>query len=123
MIQGVVSTDRDPMIRLRLIGRNGHIEEVDALVDTGFQGFLTLPPDVIARLGFPIGVPTGITVAGGAFQASSLVDADVDWDGQTRNVSALLMANEILVGMSMLDGYRLIVDAEIGGRVLIERRP
>ena len=123
MIYGVVTADRDPMIRLRLIGRNGHIEDVDALVDTGFQDFLTLPPDVVARLGFPIGVPTGVTVAGGAFQATSIVDADVDWDGTTRNVSALLMANEILVSMSMLDGYRLTVDAEIGGQVLIERRP
>ena len=123
MIQGTVSANRDPVVRLRFIGRNGHTEDVDAVVDTGFQGFMTLPPDLIARLGFPVGIPTGVTVAGGTFQPSSVVVATVEWDGQTRQVSALLMANEVLVGMALLDGYRLTVEAAIGGRVLIEQHP
>ena len=52
MITGIVSADYEPIIRLTLQDSNGQEHEREAVVDTGFTGWLTLPPNVIAGLGF-----------------------------------------------------------------------
>lgn len=123
MMRGVVSPDRDPVVVLRLRGRNGREEDVQAVVDTGFRGYIVLPPDLVARLGYPVGIPTGVTLAGNVQQQFATVVATVYWDGQVRDVSALQADGETLVGMSMLNGYRLMVDSVPGGDVLIEAMP
>ena len=51
MITGIVNPNREAVLRLKVQGPNGQEEEIEAVIDTGFTGELTLPPDVIARLG------------------------------------------------------------------------
>ena len=51
MITGVVTTNV-ALIAVHLVGTNGNTATLDAIVDTGFNGFLTLPLPEIARLGF-----------------------------------------------------------------------
>ncbi|MDE2736209.1 MAG: hypothetical protein OXI72_17565 [Gemmatimonadota bacterium] len=51
MITGIVSADYEAVIRLKVQGPIGQEREVDAVVDTGFNGFLTLPPRLITPLG------------------------------------------------------------------------
>jgi predicted aspartyl protease len=49
MIVGIVRT-REPLIRLTIRGFGRRQQEIEAVVDTGYTGWLTLPPDVIAAL-------------------------------------------------------------------------
>ena len=121
MIVGSVSPDRDPIIELRLLGRNGREEEVSVVMDTGFRGSFCLPPDLVARLGFSAGPPTVVELAGKVVQQFATVEVTLLWDGRPREVSALQAPGEILAGMSLLDGYSLTVDGSIGGEVFIER--
>lgn len=51
MITGVVNVNREAVIRLVVAGPSGQQQEIEAIVDTGFTGFLTLPPALIAALG------------------------------------------------------------------------
>ena len=44
MIEGVVNAAYEAVIRLSLRGPSGQAREIDAVIDTGFNGFLTLPP-------------------------------------------------------------------------------
>ena len=53
MITGVVNALLDATIRVRVSGPTGQELELEAVVDTGFSGFLTLPPGSIAELGLP----------------------------------------------------------------------
>ena len=53
MITGVVNARHEAMIRLSVHYANGQAQEVEAILDTGFSGSLTLPPAVIAALGLP----------------------------------------------------------------------
>src|SRR5207244_11426502 len=51
MIIGVVNANREATIRLVIRGANGQEHEIEAVIDTGFTGFLTLPATLIASLG------------------------------------------------------------------------
>lgn len=51
MITGSVNTDYEAVIRLRIQGPRGYQQEVEAIIDTGFNGFLTLPPLLVTELG------------------------------------------------------------------------
>ena len=52
MITGQVVAGREVVILLTLQGTQGQVTTLDAIVDTGFTGFLTLPLSQIAQLGF-----------------------------------------------------------------------
>ena len=42
MIEGEVSADYEPVITLTLWGPSGRTRDLDAVVDTGYNGFLSL---------------------------------------------------------------------------------
>ncbi|MGE3540492.1 MAG: hypothetical protein AB7N91_24010 [Candidatus Tectimicrobiota bacterium] len=51
MITGRVNADAEAIIRLPIRAADGREQEMEAVLDTGFNGSLTLPPAVIATLG------------------------------------------------------------------------
>ena len=51
MIIGVVNAQTEAIIRLPVRAADGREQEIEAILDTGFNGSLTLPPAVIASLG------------------------------------------------------------------------
>jgi hypothetical protein len=51
MITGVVNAQTEATIRLPVRAADGREQEIKAVLDTGFNGSLTLPPAVIANLG------------------------------------------------------------------------
>lgn len=53
MMIGIVTANRQAVIELTLRGTDGQLNTVEAIIDTGFNGFLTLPPPQVAQLGFP----------------------------------------------------------------------
>ena len=53
MITGVVNADLEAVVRLRLRGPTGQERDISAVIDTGFNGFLTLPPGLVRRLALP----------------------------------------------------------------------
>src|SRR5262245_64476862 len=53
MITGVVTSFHQATIRLIVRGPTGQAQEIEAVIDTGFDGALSLPPDEIAALGLP----------------------------------------------------------------------
>ena len=53
MIRGAVNAVYEATIRLVGQDANGQPHEVEAVIDTGFTGFLSLPLALIAALGMP----------------------------------------------------------------------
>jgi clan AA aspartic protease len=120
VIVGSVTARREPAIRLRLIGPTGQSEEILAVIDTGFNGTLALPPTLVAWLSFEREETSRVRLAAGDIRPFDLYSVTVDWDGQPRTVLAFAMGTAPLIGMALLEGYRLTLDAIDGGLVLIE---
>ena len=51
MITGTVNSTREAILRLTVRDATGHEYELDAVLDTGFDGWLSLPPGFILALG------------------------------------------------------------------------
>ncbi len=123
MIIGTVSADREGVVRLRVQGTSGQELEIDGVIDTGFNGFLTLPPAVIAALGCPrIGYGRTL-MSNGKEEAFDIYEATVIWDGNPRQVEADEADTDALIGMSLIYGYELRMQGKDGGRVTIEALP
>lgn len=51
MTTGQVTGDLEAVVRVMVVGSDERQEFVDAVLDTGFTGSLTLPPSRVAALG------------------------------------------------------------------------
>jgi len=123
MITGVVNADYEAVIRLRVRGPTASEREVDAIIDTGFNGFLTLPPPLVAALGLPRLSRGRATLANGSEALFEIHSVTVLWNGQQRHVEADEMDTAPLVGMSLLAGYDLYVQVAYNGSVIIRASP
>lgn len=119
MIEGKVNADYEAVIALALQSQAGQARELEVVIDTGYNGFLSLPPAVIAELEFPLVGPSQATLANGAVETFNVHDATVVWDGRPRDIEVDAVGPVPLAGMQLLGGHELSVQIRTGGRVLI----
>ena len=120
MIEGVVNAAYEPVITLAVQGPPGRSRVIEAVVDTGFNGFLTLPATLVSELGLPWVSIGRATLADGSEIAYDVYGTTVLWDGQARYVEADAADSTPLVGMLLLDRHDLSVQVRDGGRVVIQ---
>jgi clan AA aspartic protease len=97
VINGVVNADREATIRLEVVGPSGQQEQIEAIIDTGFTGFLTLPAALVAVLGLPWLCRQAGILADGSVDFFDVYIATVAWEGQSRTVAAEAANTEPLV--------------------------
>ncbi len=122
MITCQVNIDMEPVVALRLQGPGGRERVIEATIDTGFNGFLTLPPNLVQDLALRRVSRGRAIVANGARQLFDICAVTVLWDGQPRYIEADSLRNEPLIGMGLLKGHDLLIQVEVGGSVVIEAR-
>jgi clan AA aspartic protease len=120
MIYGVVNLRCEATLPLVVGNSNGQRQLIDTVIDTGFDGFLSLPSGMIMRLGLPWTISNMATLGDGSETLFDFYTGTVIWDGQYRTIDIAESETEPLLGMAMLYGYRLQVDAVEGGIVKIE---
>src|SRR5206468_2028208 len=108
MITGVVNADREAVIPVIVRDANGQVivrdangqdHQHEAVVDTGYTGWLTLPPNVVAALGLTWRERGGATLADGSQALFDVYDAIVVWDGQPITIPVDAIDADPLVGM------------------------
>ena len=122
MIQGSVNSGYEAVIPLTVQGPAGQTHDIEAVIDTGFTGFLTLPSGVVVELGLPFVNTSQATLADGSEVTLTAYRATVLWDEGPRYVRAYAADTTPLVGMRLLDRHNLNIDVEDGGRVVIQAR-
>ena len=123
MISGVVNSDREATVQLVVVGPSGQQQEIQAIVDTGFTGFLTLPAGLIAAMTLPWLCRQPGILADGSVDFFEVYVGEVLWDGHLRKVEVEGAETEPLVGMSLLDRHSLRIDVVSGGNVAITALP
>lgn len=124
MISGQVNLMRQPAIAVVLIDGDGRHRGIEARLDTGFSGDLTLPQTSIAQLGFPAATRSGhYTIGSGAMATFTAYEGRMQWRNDVR--STVVLESEILpvVGVGLLWENNLSVDFGIGGDVEIRGLP
>ncbi|MBV8882469.1 MAG: hypothetical protein JO235_00495 [Chroococcidiopsidaceae cyanobacterium CP_BM_RX_35] len=82
-----VNVYREAIIRVVVSGPQGQEQEIEALVDTGFNGFLTLPSSLITILGLPFRRRGRAVLADGSESLFDIYEATLLWDGQLRRIA------------------------------------
>jgi clan AA aspartic protease len=119
VISGKVTANREAVIELEVVGSEQRKERVEAAIDTGFNGDLTLSKDLVNSLELR---PAGNRIATLGDGNTVILDvylARVIWHEQEREVLVLQADGGSLVGMSLLYGNRVELTVLAGGDVTI----
>lgn len=123
MMIGVVSAMREATVQLTIRGIGIGDITVDAVLDTGFNGYMTLPAAVISGLGLNSQGVRRAILGDGSAVVLVVYRAEVTWDGQSRPVQVLAAEGSALIGMALIQGHRVTLDVIAGGPLTIERLP
>jgi clan AA aspartic protease len=118
MIFGFVH-NREAIVQLAVIGDEARKQGIRAVIDTGFTGSLTLPPAVIADLDLTWFTQQEAFLGDGSRKTFDVYRGTVIWDGQLRVIEINASDTAPLVGMALLEGFELRVQAYEGGTVAI----
>lgn len=110
-------------MRVTLVDKSGHLHDIDSIIDTGFDGWLTLPPHVIVTLGLTWKRYGHAILADGSNILTNVYEATVLWDGQPITLPVDEADADPLVGMSLMYGYALFMPILDGATFTLQRIP
>ncbi len=121
MIIGRVNARLQSIVSITIRGPQAQEQTLEARVDSGFNGWLTLPPDIVTQLGLPAHYQDVIVLANGEQVNVVTYQATLLWDDNERTIPVFATGDFPLLGMKVLVGYRICLDMVDGGTVTIER--
>ncbi len=108
------------MTRVYVEGPDYASDIYDAVIDTGFSGHLALPGYAIDELNLePAGTIRSL-IASGETREFQLSQATVIFGAREQTIRVHRTESATLVGMSLLSGYVLKIDARAGGAIELE---
>ena len=124
MIPGVVNRNLEATLRLVVRGAGGQAQAMAAVIDTGFNGFLTVSPALVRQRGLPhMGQKSRALLANGQEEILDLYEVTLLWDGQWRTVETDAADTDALVGLLLLSRDSISVEAVEGGQGVSAARP
>ena len=118
MIIGVFR-DNLPRLLITLHGERGEVV-IEAILDTGFDGFLKLPEEVIRRLNPPFAQSIQVRLADGSQRAVPTFSVRIAWEEEIYDVEAIQQEGNVLLGTLLIDGCHVDLEATEGGELVIE---
>ncbi|KAM3092453.1 clan AA aspartic protease [Phormidesmis sp. 146-35] len=117
MIVGIVNAEFEAIISLSVYGFSGEVHAQDAIVDTGFNGWLSLPSDLIAQLDLKWKRRGRAILGDGSECVFNVYEAIIVWDKVLLTIPVDEADSEPLVGMLLMEGYQLTMQVFEGGHV------
>jgi clan AA aspartic protease len=119
-MHGVVNSELEATLRLTVHGPDGVRYEITAVIDTGYNGCLTLPDAFAASLGLPPLAPRRVTLGDATSKVLTFHEGYVTWQDVERTIPILCVEGDPLVGTGLLDGCRLGIEFTPGGPVVVD---
>ncbi len=116
---GQVNRSREAVLKLVIIGDENRKIAVDAVIDTGFNGDLILSLETISALGLQLQGYQKAILGDGTTSQFQVYAATVIWDGLKKLVEVNAATSGALIGMGLLEGYKLEVNTIPDGIVTI----
>ncbi|MDE2891841.1 MAG: clan AA aspartic protease [Chloroflexota bacterium] len=123
MIRGGVNDRLEAVLSVGVGGAGGRQHSVEAVIDTGYSGFLTLPRALTQMLAFLRVGRGAATLADGSEARFDVYHAVVNWDGQPLATQVDQVDTTPLLGMAMLEQHELRTPVVEGGQVTVEPLP
>ena len=120
MIAGYVNSDLEAVVPVALVDGNGYRWRQEVVIDTGFNGDLTLPVEFIDQRGLTLVGQVNATLANGQTVETNQYQATAIWDGEQLTVDVMESENQYLLGTSLIYGSTMTVQMWAGGDVLID---
>ena len=120
MIRGRVNQRLEPLVSVSILDGHDIAHSFEFIVDTGFNGHLTLPADVINRLGLNFSGQRAVATADGFTHTVDVFTARVLLHEHWRPVFVIRLDSPPLLGMRALLGCKLSVNVYAGGRVVVD---
>ena len=108
-----------PRVSLILPGMRGPFS-VEFIVDTGFEGDLSLPGSLLAQLDAGYATERSLQMVDGSIIKRRAYSIDLDWGDGVRLTEVTLLENAPLLGAVLMDESHLDADMRTGGEVVIE---
>ena len=110
-----------PRVALDLPTQNGDEISVDFVLDTGFDGDLALPANIVRQLPDAVQGSQFVNLAGGFQRRCPCYEITwEDAEGESRLLEVLVMDGNPLMGTAFLRNHLLSIELIEGGEVLAE---
>ena len=120
MIRGEVRPNRRAMVAVDLLAADGQFQSFNFILDTGFDGDLSLPTQILQGLDVAAEGERIIELADGSRTTTYEWSAIVRWYGAARPITIAESAGEPLLGMNLLWQSRITLETRAYGPVVIE---
>ncbi len=120
MMTGRITANREAVIELEVVGSNQTNGKVEAVIDTGFNGYLILPGGLVNHFRLQLAGNRRVALGDGNTVVLDGYLANVLWHDQEREILVLQAEGGPLIGMSLLYGNRVTATIVNGGDVMID---
>jgi clan AA aspartic protease len=120
MITGIVNSSLEATLRLTVLGPGGRTCRIQAVVDTGFDGFLSLPPALIAELELVWNGKSQATLADGSITSFDTYDGMVVWERRRKAIFIDEADTTPLIGTALLADFEMKAHFRPRGKVMIK---
>lgn len=111
---------RQALWRITFRHANSPDVAIEFVVDTGFTGFLTLPPTAVTALQLPYLEDVSANLANDTNVALAVHVATILWNGRERDVRVLATGRQPLLGTALLEEHELNVQFTANGSVTVD---
>lgn len=118
MMIGVVNDFLEATLALQIQGPDS-LSTNRAVIDTGYNGALTLPLSVIMALELNPLAARLVTLGDASQRVLDFYEAEVVWDDKRQTIQVLCVEGEPLIGTSLLKGYKLEIDFVVSRQVVV----
>ncbi|HEX3126587.1 MAG TPA: clan AA aspartic protease [Thermoanaerobaculia bacterium] len=116
-----MNSQREAIVRLVISSPAGQESHIEAVLDTGYTGSLTLPAAVVASLGLPFRGRGSALLGDGSESEFDIHEATIIWAGERRLAAIDVAETDPLLGIGLLLGNELMVQVMAGGAVAIRK--
>ena len=106
-----------PYAEVSVKGRSGHAVSTTALIDTGFNGYISLPSDLVGSLGLSSSGVHVVELANSAEENVDLFFGEVTLGELVATVPILGIGSEATIGTGLLRSHSLRIDFVGDGEV------